>query len=650
MNYQENSSQIKNIAVMVAGIDEEYQNSILDGIIDCAKTYQANISCFSSFSGVIANQNYDTGEYNIYKLLNEEKFDAMILMTNTIGNLEERNKIIQKAKASGMPVVVLDGEDDEDFYHVRINNTKAMREIVNHVIIEHEAEQICFVSGPLANPEAKARYQAFLEVMSERQLPVAENQVFFGEFRAIDGKKAVDAFMNAKIPIPDAIICANDAMALAVIAELEKHDYAVPDDIIVTGFDNTYNARQYCPALTTVARPLNEAGYKACELLLHVLNCPEEEKSKIEKTIILDAYPVFSESCGCCKEVSTNIRQYKKNMFHVIDECRSNILLLNRLTSELSATETIEENFNVIQNFIGELDCEQFCICLCSEWEGIFRSLNLPDAEGEYRIHGYTKHMSAPMIWKKGNFSNIKRFRSADMFPVELKTGGNISYFLPLHFKKRCLGYYIITNSDFPTKSMLCHSFMLSISNSIENIRKLIYLNRAIHELDKLYIFDQMCGIYNRTGFIRMTDRLLKQCQSENRPVMITFIDMDGLKLINDNYGHKEGDFALQRLTSVIRECCGDKGICARFGGDEFIVFNADADEDDMEKLENDFRKKLAEANAILMKPYEIDASIGTVVAHVTAEDKLFDLVKQADSIMYEHKKRKKTSRYLRKV
>ncbi|MDE6658335.1 MAG: diguanylate cyclase, partial [Oscillospiraceae bacterium] len=406
-----------------------------------------------------------------------------------------------------------------------------------------------------------------------------------------------------------------------------------------------YNARHYCPALTTVTRPLNEAGYKSCELLLHVLDAPEES---IEKTVILDAYPVFAESCGCCKEVSENIREYKKSAFQLIDNCRSNILLLNRLNSELSATETMEESFKVIQNFMGELDCEQFSICLCSEWEGVFRNLNYHNAEGEYRIHGYTKHMSAPLIWNKGNFNTVKRFRSADMFPVPLETGGNISYFLPLHFRERCLGYYVITNSDFPIKSMLCHSFMLSISNSIENIRKLIYLNRAVYELDKLYTLDQMCGVYNRTGFIRITAELLKRCQKENRSIMITFIDMDGLKFINDNYGHKEGDFALQRLSSVIKECCGS-GICARFGGDEFIVFNADADEDDMEKLESDFQKKLKEVNSILMKPYEIDASIGTIVAQVTPKDKLFELVKQADAIMYEQKKRKKTSRYLRK-
>ncbi|MDE5768143.1 MAG: GGDEF domain-containing protein [Oscillospiraceae bacterium] len=644
-NLNANQNSVTNIAVMVAGIDEEYQNSILEGIIDCAKSHHANISCFSSFSGVISNNCYDKGEYNIYELCNEKNFDAMILMTNTIGNLEVRAKIIHRARTSGLPIVVLDGEDDEDFYHVRINNTKAMREIVHHIITQHNAQQICFVSGPLANPEARARYQAFLEVMEEHQLPVVDEQVYFGEFRAVDGKKAVEKFMSAGIPTPDAIICANDAMALSVVMELEKHDYCVPDDVIVTGFDNTYNAQHYCPSLTTVARPLNEAGYRACEMLLQAIHHPEKE---IARTISLDAYPVFAESCGCCRDLTKNIRQYKKSTFQLIDDCRSNILLLNQLTSQLSETETIQENFKVIQHFIDQLECEQYCICLCSEWEGVFGNSYTQGTDDAYQIQGYTKHMSAPLIWNNGEFSTVQKFSSADLFPVPMETGGNISYFLPLHFRERCLGYYIITNSDFPIKSMLCHSLMLSISNSIENIRKLIHLNKVIQELDKLYVLDPMCSIYNRNGFIRVTDKLLKQCKAEERSILVSFIDMDGLKLINDHYGHKEGDFALQRLATIIQELCDENSVCARFGGDEFIIFSMDCDEDDAEKLENRLYKKIAETNSIIMKPYEIDASIGTITAKVNPDDKLFELITQADSLMYEQKKRKKTSRYLR--
>ncbi len=644
LNYQETVRQIRNIAVIVAGIDEEYQNSMIEGIIDCAKTYHANISCFASFSGVIASSRYDIGEYNIYELVNMQKFDALILMTNTISDPEEKAKMIRRAKESGLPTVVLDGEEDPDFYHVRINNQKAMREIVQHVIKEHHAKQICCIAGPQANPEARDRYRAFCEMMEENGLTVGKNQVYFGDFRAADGKKALETFFSSKMDVPDAIICANDAMALAVVAELEKHDYSVPDDIIVTGFDNTYNARHYCPALTTVSRPLNEAGYKACEMLLHVLSGKETEHC-----MILDAEPVFAESCGCCTDISKNIRQYKKSTFQLIDDCRNDISLLNRMTTELAESETIEENFQVISHFISELDCEKYCICLCSEWEGVFHDV-LGQKEEAYQIHGYTRSMSAPLIWDKGQIRTAENFRTEEMYPEPLTDGGNVSYFLPLHFRERCLGYYIITNGEFPIKSMLCHSLMLNISNSIENIRKLIHLGNVIHELDMLYTTDPMCGIYNRNGFIRMADQIMKKAREEKSKILIAFIDMDGLKMINDNYGHKEGDFALQRLAAVIRESCKDTKICARFGGDEFIIFGGNAHDAEIEPLEGTIRKRISDINHAVNKPYQIDASVGMFVTEVGDEDTLFGLITEADTLMYEQKKRKKTSRYLRKA
>ena len=268
----------------------------------------------------------------------------------------------------------------------------------------------------------------------------------------------------------------------------------------------------------------------------------------------------------------------------------------------------------------------------------------------EYQIHGYTKTMSAPLIWTEGEIGSIDNFHSQDMFPLHMQGGGHVHYFMPLHFRERCLGYYIISDCDFPMKSMVCHSLLMNISNSVENIRKLLHLNNVIAELDRLYVIDPLCGIYNRNGFIREADVLYKRCLESGEPLLISFIDMDGLKIINDNYGHKEGDFALQRLASVIRDCCSSTQICARFGGDEFIILGAGALSDEAESLERLFEKRLADINQILHKPYELSASIGTYISKVEESVTLFTMITTADEMMYERKKKKKTSRYLRKV
>ena len=96
-------NNFQHIAVIVAGIDEEYQNSVIDGIISCARKENANVSCFAAFGGVIANSKYDIGEYNIYSLVNYNQFDGVVLLTNTICDEGEKAKILSAVRSSGIP-------------------------------------------------------------------------------------------------------------------------------------------------------------------------------------------------------------------------------------------------------------------------------------------------------------------------------------------------------------------------------------------------------------------------------------------------------------------------------------------------------------------------------------------------------------------
>ncbi|WP_295066713.1 GGDEF domain-containing protein, partial [Ruminococcus sp.] len=261
---------------------------------------------------------------------------------------------------------------------------------------------------------------------------------------------------------------------------------------------------------------------------------------------------------------------------------------------------------------------------------------------------GYSRYMTAPLILDKGERRSVDLFPSRDMFPEGFGKGYEVNYFLPLHFSERCLGYYIITNSDFPISSLLCHTLTMDLSISMENIRKLCHINKAMDELNRLYVIDPLCNIYNRNGFFNIAENLFKESIAHHNKVLISFIDMDGLKYINDNFGHKEGDYALQHLARIIKDCCKSGRICARFGGDEFIIFGDNACDEDIDALESVFNVQLKNMNRLIHKPYELDASIGTIVTEVNDETSLFNLITQADEIMYERKKRKRTSRYLR--
>ena len=621
-----------NIAVMVAGIDEEYQSNIISGINSFTKNHNINISYFAAFGGMIGSAIYDAGEYSIYNLIDYDFFDAAILMTNTICSPEVKERIIKGVRDSNIPAVIFDCADYPEIFNVSIDNTHAMKEIINHAIKVHGAKTLNYISGPMSNPEARDRLKAFRDVMAENNLEVDEERIYYGEFRSYDGKAAIEHFMSTGQSVPDAYICANDAMALTAVSALEKYGYSVPEDVIVTGFDYTFSARNFSPALTSVKRPLEEVGSKACEIILDIIN-----GNPPKNTIHLGASPVFSESCGCDSCEDNDIKAYKKRTYKKIEKDNENVRIINMFTAKLADAETPDDNFKVIRDFLPNLECERFSLCLASDWLESFT-----DSDPEF---AFSAGMTAPLIWEKDKTYSVDYFLANEMYPVELKGGGNISFFMPLHFRERCFGYYIITNGDFGMYSLFNHTFSMNIGNSLENVRKLIHIKKAMDELNRLYVIDPLCGIYNRNGFINIVDTSFNECVKSNSKVMITFVDMDGLKFINDNYGHNEGDFAIKKLAEAITESARPDSVCARFGGDEFVIFNKNVTEKDAEAFARKLNRKLDTKNEIFKKPYKISASVGSIISVASENTTLNSLIQQADDTMYEIKKKRKNSR-----
>ena len=623
-----------NIAVFVAGLDEEYQHNVITGINDFARKNGVNVSYFAAYGGMLDSKIFDIGEYSMYELANLDLFDGAILMTNCINDMTVRERIISSVRERKLPAAIFDCADYPEFINISIDNTAAMRNMVRHVIQEHGAKVLNYISGPMSNPEAVDRLNAFREVMAENGLPVEEGRIFYGEFRPYDGKAAIEQYMESGLALPDAFICANDAMALTAVSTLEKYGFCVPLDVIVTGFDNTYSARNYCPALTSVKRPLERAGSAACSALLDVIIGKEPTVERME------AECVFTESCGCSGSSIGGVSEfseYRKRTFNKIEESNDNVHKLNILAARLAETENTDDTFAVIRDFVSEIGCERFALCLTEDWKEAYASSSLTQQ--------FDCEMSAPLIWDKGETTCIEYFPAEQMYPEPLGTGGNISYFLPIHFKERVLGYFIITNGDFPITNLLCHTFAMDISNSLENLRKLSHINKAMEELNRLYVIDPLCNVYNRNGFIKLADDMFRTSVSKGRRIMLTFIDMDGLKFINDNYGHNEGDFAIQRLADVIKECLRSDSICARFGGDEFVVFQQKAGDGDDAAFARRFNAKIDNINSIISKPYTLSASIGSIIKVPAEDETLYSIIKEADALMYEVKKAKKNSR-----
>jgi diguanylate cyclase (GGDEF)-like protein len=172
-------------------------------------------------------------------------------------------------------------------------------------------------------------------------------------------------------------------------------------------------------------------------------------------------------------------------------------------------------------------------------------------------------------------------------------------------------------------------------------MRDITERKRLEAEIRELSLRDHLTGLYNRRGFITLAEQQFKMSQRTSRSMMIVFIDIDGMKGINDTLGHKIGDQALIDTAQILRQTFRGSDIVARIGGDEFAVMAIDAVEFEVSAFSQRLLRNIAEINAEASRPFRLAMSWGTALYNPEKPVSLDQLMSSADELMYRHKKAK---------
>jgi diguanylate cyclase (GGDEF)-like protein/PAS domain S-box-containing protein len=156
-----------------------------------------------------------------------------------------------------------------------------------------------------------------------------------------------------------------------------------------------------------------------------------------------------------------------------------------------------------------------------------------------------------------------------------------------------------------------------------------------------LSITDQLTGLYNRRGFITLAEQQLRVADRTGNGIVLLFADLDGLKHINDKLGHKFGDEAIVEVAKVLQEVFRKMDIIARMGGDEFAVLAPDASLEYSHMINKRLQDQMEIHNARADRAFTLSLSIGMVYHDPSASSSLDDLIRRADSLMYEQKRNK---------
>jgi diguanylate cyclase (GGDEF)-like protein len=178
----------------------------------------------------------------------------------------------------------------------------------------------------------------------------------------------------------------------------------------------------------------------------------------------------------------------------------------------------------------------------------------------------------------------------------------------------------------------------------VRSVRYAIERNQLRTALRAMSLVDDLTGLYNRRGFLTLAAQQLKMADRMNRCIAAVFVDVDGLKWINDSFGHAEGDRTLVETANLLRAVFRDSDIIARIGGDEFVVLALEDTAPADELFRTRMRLAVARHNETRNEGYALALSTGVATYDPASPCGLDELMSRADRLMYAEKRAKRTT------
>lgn len=614
----------KTIGVLTEAVKDEFPSLLCQGVIQEAQKRDYNVAVFSCYGNYGNYPKFYKGACQIFELPPYESLDGVILLLDTILDIQNREHILHYAQTRCRCPIVSVREKIDGANNLLIDNHTCLESMIRHFIDEHKFTRLCFMTGPKDRWYSIERLECFLRIMKEAHLPVEEHQIFYGDFWKNMGKPACDWFLDGK-DMPQAIICANDHMASAVSSELISRGYEIPKDICVSGYDGLSDTLYFSPSLTTVGVPFLDMGARAVQIIDQKQRCPVQNED-----YFFDVHILPRESCGCLQIQDRQVIATRRNWYEEIQVEENRKVQFSFLSIDLSECTSIEEMSAKINYYIGNVEgYRDYCMCLNK------------DLEKQEDVTTYSSEMEVRIaIRDNESMGSVKiPFDRNELLPPEVTSDTPQAwYFTPLHFQNETFGYEAFQFWRPEVTANIYFDWSTTISNAIRDILTQYKMGALISELQYMYNRDSLTGMYNRRGFEKWASLMLSEARQKQLPFFLAIIDLDGMKQINDKYGHVEGDFALKKVRDAIWNACHDAKTNARTGGDEFIIYSGTLTEEQGQNMLEEIETFLNRFNECREKPYEIHASTGYMYKIPTEDDNLETYIKHSDVMMYQNK------------
>ena len=629
-----------NIAICLPRIDDQVQRDVLHAIINAAENDEKysdyKFYVFSTYSDITGPTPILNGELKIFSIIDYISIDALLVFPERFYWDDEMKEIISAAKKKNIPVLSI-GKIIPEAASIGYGMGSSISDIVSHVIEHHGCKYINFIAGKKAHEATDDRLKMFKETIARYGLPSEPERIGWGEFWDFPTEQVMEKFYQSELPFPEAIICANDVMAITAISSLRQHGYKVPKDVIVTGFDGIDMERFHNPRLTTAVLDYKKLADKVMEYI--DMMCSGKE---IPKESTVDFIKRISESCGCSIEETPDNYQLSSLWKEVSCDIGFSDEV-TRMSSSLILKGSFDEILGSIADFFNHIFTSEVRVCLFSDYV-----TGLSD-DVKYAENAVTDTVYSALE-KHGDESVVtfadRTFPIADIVPDKKYGGQDFRYLIlfPLHYNDIVYGY-VAANTDIDHICMYqLRALSMHLGFVCERISNFKYMEAINKHLEKTSFYDSMTGLMSRNGYYSLTKKMIEPQLSQNKHIVIISADLDNLKDINDKFGHACGDKAIKIVADTLYEYIGKDGIAARFGGDEFVGIKLFDESPDsfIQKFSEGFSCTISDKVEENDLEYNVSASFGIISLLTKNLPSLEEGIKSADVLMYAQKRAKK--------
>lgn len=645
---------MKNIAVLIYDLTVEYHITVVNGIMKYfADKKDVNIFIAPVSVPHATSFDFDYQYWSSVDVLKNKKIDAYIVVVNSFTYYFSAERLSTSLEILGKRPVIsvsvpLNLPKNRYSY---ISSKDAYDKIVDHLKNVHKKTRFAFFSAELdGSPESEERLESFKAALKKHNLEFDPSLIFPGDFTPLTTGRYLQEHYKTKESVNfDALLCANDYMAVSVVDNLQQIGVKVPEDVCVFGFDNADIAIAIVPTLSTVNQNVAQSGYKTAELAYKAVT-----ENKLPENAKVDCYPIYRQSCGCIKNLRRTGTYYDCNgVFH--DQLDTNETSLNLFDNALGDMSTIYHMLNMtdsvtdmnnyyasLEKILSKLYIRFFAAC-------VYENEIEVNPEDEFKIPEKAKLL---LLYDKENGVSKNYYEQGgiefktkqSLLPNEDYADKNFTYFIvPIFLRNKNYGYIIC---QLPMLKYTVYEIYLKIfvnsfvhayeySKSLTAREEIMERNRSLNTQSRT---DELTGLLNRRGFMDYAQRLIELSIVTETNGCVFFFDLDGLKKINDTYGHKMGDMALVTAAQVLKDTFHKADLVGRLSGDEFAVLAPGFEKENVEFVREriiELCKQYSEDNKL---PITISTSLG-VVSYSSEKKDLQKLLLEADKILYEEKK-----------